>query len=63
MIKNWIGDNLITNKKLVSKRCKPEWFIKNNHAVVYDEILLNSNGGLIVETIVIILIVITYLIF
>ena len=43
MIKNWIGDNLITNKKLVSKRCKPEWFIKNNHAVVYDEILLKTN--------------------
>ena len=43
MIKNWIENNLISNKKLVSKRCKKEWFIKNKHIDVYNEILLETN--------------------
>jgi hypothetical protein len=43
MIKNWIENNLISNKKLVSKRCKKEWFIKNKHIDVYNKILLETN--------------------
>ena len=43
MIKNWIENNLVSNKKLVSKRCKKEWFIKNKHIDVYNEILLETN--------------------
>jgi hypothetical protein len=43
MIKNWIENNLISNKKLVSKRCKKEWFIKNKHIDVYNKIVLETN--------------------
>lgn len=39
MIEKWIEDNLISNGKLVSKRCKKEWFGKNNFISIYEEIL------------------------
>ncbi len=43
MIKNWVEKNLISNGKLISKRCKKEWFIKNKFVDKYDEILLITN--------------------
>ena len=38
-----MNNNLISNKKLVSKRCKKEWFIKNKHIDVYNKIVLETN--------------------
>jgi hypothetical protein len=43
MIKSWIIDNLIINNKLVSKRCKIEWFIKNNYIEQYNVILVTTS--------------------
>lgn len=39
MIKTWIKNNLILNNKIVSKRCKKEWFLKNNFTDKYEEII------------------------
>jgi protein-arginine kinase activator protein McsA len=42
-ITKFIDTNLIFNGKLVSKRCRGEWFISNKYGSVYDYIIDNTN--------------------
>jgi hypothetical protein len=41
MIKQWISQNLLKNNKLVSKKCKIEWF-KKNYLLEYYNIILKQ---------------------
>ncbi len=43
MMKSWIEQNLISNGKLISKKCKKEWFIKNNCIELYNTILKDTD--------------------
>lgn len=41
-MKQWIEKNLITNNKVVGKRCNKTWFVKNNFTNQYDEIISHT---------------------
>ena len=41
-MKRWIEKNLITNNKVVGKRCNKTWFVKNNFTNQYDEIISHT---------------------
>jgi len=38
-MKQWIEKNLITNNKVIGKRCNKTWFLKNNFINQHDEII------------------------
>jgi len=42
-IKEWILNNLYSNNKLISKRCRLEWFHNNRYTSRYDEIVMKTN--------------------
>ena len=42
-IKQFIDTKMMINGKLISKRCRKDWFINNNFSIVYDYIVDNTN--------------------